>query len=103
MPGYHVGIQAWYNQALAVDPTNPQHVYVSLEEVFETDDGGADVHDGQPVLELRPRRAATTLPAGDAPRPARAAAHLRRQVVIGNDGGVYRRPMSVTGYGNWTT
>ncbi len=24
------------------------------------------------------------------------------QIVIGNDGGVYRRPMSVTGYGRWS-
>ena len=39
--GYGVGVQAWYNQDLAVDPTNPDHVYAGLEEVFESTDGGS--------------------------------------------------------------
>ena len=34
------GIQAWYNQFLDVDPDDPDHVFVGLEEVFETEDGG---------------------------------------------------------------
>ena len=35
------GVQAWYNQFLQVDPTDPNHVYAGLEEVYETKDGGA--------------------------------------------------------------
>ena len=27
-PGYHVGIQSWYNQALIVNPSNRNQVYV---------------------------------------------------------------------------
>jgi hypothetical protein len=37
---YHVGVQAWYNQFLDVDPADSDHVFVGLEEVFETEDGG---------------------------------------------------------------
>ena len=51
--GYGPGIQAWYNQFLAVDPANPNHVYAGLEEVYETTDGGASWNDRRPVLELR--------------------------------------------------
>src|SRR5215472_1030053 len=40
--GYGPGIQAWYNQFLAVDPANKDHVYVGLEEVYETQNAGAD-------------------------------------------------------------
>ncbi|MGN6688126.1 MAG: hypothetical protein ACTHK1_11360 [Actinomycetales bacterium] len=39
--GYGPGIQSWYNQFVTVDPSNPKHVYVGLEEVYETKDGGA--------------------------------------------------------------
>src|SRR5437762_6774500 len=30
--GYGVGVQAWYNQDLAVDPSDPNHVYARSEE-----------------------------------------------------------------------
>ena len=38
--GYHPGIQAWYNQFVAVEPGDPKHVYVGLEEVYESRNGG---------------------------------------------------------------
>jgi hypothetical protein len=38
--GYQPGVQADYNRFLAVDPSNPNHVYLGLEEVYETWDGG---------------------------------------------------------------
>jgi len=34
------GVQTWYNQDLAVDPSNPNHIYAGLEEVYESTDGG---------------------------------------------------------------
>ena len=40
--GYGPGVQAWYNQSLTVDPTNPNHVYVGLEEVYESQNGGSN-------------------------------------------------------------
>ena len=39
--GYAPGVQAWYNQFLAVDPANGDHVYLGLEEVYETQNGGS--------------------------------------------------------------
>jgi hypothetical protein len=36
-----VGAQAWYNQDLAVDPSDPNHVYAGLEEVFESTNAGS--------------------------------------------------------------
>jgi len=38
--GYQPGVQAWYNQFIGVDPTNANHVYVGLEEVYESWNGG---------------------------------------------------------------
>jgi hypothetical protein len=38
--GYKPGIQAWYNQSLIVDPANANHVYMGLEELYETKNGG---------------------------------------------------------------
>ena len=37
---YRPGIQAWYNQFLDVDPSDPNHVFVGLEEVYESEDAG---------------------------------------------------------------
>jgi hypothetical protein len=39
-PGYGPGVQAWYNRFIKVDPANPKHAYVGLEEVYETFDAG---------------------------------------------------------------
>ena len=38
---YRPGVQAWYNNFIEVDPTDADHVYLGLEEVYETTDGGA--------------------------------------------------------------
>ncbi|GAA1876225.1 WD40/YVTN/BNR-like repeat-containing protein [Lapillicoccus jejuensis] len=101
MPGYHVGIQSWYNQALQVDPSDPMHVYVSLEEVFQTRNGGTTFTTASPYWNYG-------LACGDScPRTTHPDQHALAvtgdgQIVIGNDGGVYRRPLSVTGYGRWS-
>ena len=39
--GYGPGVQAWYNNFIQVDPANADHVWVGLEEVYETKDGGS--------------------------------------------------------------
>lgn len=100
MPGYHVGVQSWYNQVLAVDPRNPMHVYVSLEEVFETNDGGKTFDTASQYWNYG-LACGTSCPPATHPDQHALALTSNRQVVIGNDGGVYRRPMSVTGYGSW--
>jgi hypothetical protein len=40
--GFAPGVQAWYNNFIAVDPKNANHVYLGLEEVFETWNGGSN-------------------------------------------------------------
>lgn len=100
LAGYHVGIQSWYNQALLVDRHNADKVYVSLEEVFQTDNGGRTFTTASPYWNYG-------LPCGaSCPRTTHpdqhALAWLDGNVVIGNDGGVYKRPSSATGYGRWT-
>jgi hypothetical protein len=99
-PGYEVGIQSWYNQVLAVDPHNPDHVVVSLEEAFETTNGGQTFTTASPYWNFG-LACGTTCPKTTHP-DQHAAMFAGNQVVIGNDGGVYRRPASRTGYGGWT-
>ncbi|TCO60435.1 WD40/YVTN/BNR-like repeat-containing protein [Actinocrispum wychmicini] len=98
--GFHVGVQAWYNQAITVDPANPNHVYVSLEEVFETTDGGRTFQAAGPYWNLRlpcnPNCPQTTHP------DQHALAVVNGHVWIGSDGGVWHRPLGHQGYGDWT-
>ncbi|HMA47538.1 MAG TPA: hypothetical protein VKP11_10110, partial [Frankiaceae bacterium] len=97
LEGYHVGVQAWYNQTLLVDPANRDHVYLGLEEVFETDDGGATWRTAAQYWNYG-------LPAG-LPKTTHPDQHALAiaggEVWSGNDGGVYHRPLSVRGYGSW--
>ncbi|HEX2903466.1 MAG TPA: hypothetical protein VHO01_08415 [Jatrophihabitans sp.] len=99
-PGYNVGVQAWYNQALAVDPANPNTVFVSLEEVFKTTDGGQTFTTASPYWDYG-------LPCGTScPKTTHPDQHAllidNGSVIIGNDGGVYARPESRNGYGGWS-
>lgn len=110
-PGYQPGVQAWYNQFIGVDPTNAQHVYVGLEEVYESWDGGstwqaigrywnfglscwsymdsANTCDGN-VLH------------SDQHAIAFGAGKYAGQVLVGNDGGLYSRPTAPTS-SSWTS
>ena len=49
---YEPGVQAWYNQSIIVDPANPNHLFVGLEEEYQSFNAGADMEHDQPVLEL---------------------------------------------------
>ena len=122
--GYGPGIQAWYNQFLAVDPANPDHVYVGLEEVYETTNGGASWNTVGPYWNFYfacwggPNAQYPTtggLP-GNCPLTTHPDQHSiaigKRNgvptVFVGNDGGVYSRPVAgqTNGNGNatdWTT
>jgi sugar lactone lactonase YvrE len=113
--GYGPGIQAWYNQFLAVDPTNSNHVYAGLEEVFETKNGGSNWNTVGPYWNflfscwapdsLYPPDAAT---ANRCPLTTHSDQHSiaiggtgkDAFVVVGNDGGVYERPLNGTVNGN---
>lgn len=97
------GLQAWYDQSLQVDPTNPDHVYAGLEEIFETSDGGAGWKAVGPYWNFNfscwsidPAKQS-----GDCPQTTHPDQHGlavgsyrgRSYLVAGNDGGVYRRPL----------
>jgi hypothetical protein len=102
-PGYMPGVQSWYNQFLQVDPTDPKHVYAGLEEVFESTDGGLTWSTpgpywnfGFPCWNIDPAKQTgdchqTTHP--DQQSVAIGSYHGKRYVVVGDDGGVYRRPV----------
>ncbi|WP_458244501.1 glycosyl hydrolase [Streptomyces sp. MAI_2237] len=101
--GYQPGIQAWYNQFLTVDPKNPDHVYAGLEEVFETKDGGKNWsvpgpywNFGFPCWSIDPSKQT-----GDCHQTVHADQHSvaigsdggAPYVVVGDDGGAFRRPL----------
>jgi sugar lactone lactonase YvrE len=96
-----VGAQAWYNQDLAVDPSDPNHVYAGLEEVFESTNGGTSWVTASPYwnygLACNPNCPNGTHPDQHSMMVADG------KIVIGNDGGVFSRPLSDTQqYGDWT-
>ncbi len=99
--GYGPGIQSWYNQFLQVDPANANHVWVGLEEVYETTNGGAgwttpgpywnfyfgcwDINDAKNTCSL------TTHP--DQHAAAVGVVNGVSTFFAGNDGGIYSRPV----------
>ncbi|GHJ42158.1 glycosyl hydrolase [Streptomyces sp. TS71-3] len=103
-PGFMPGVQAWYNQFLAVDPADADHVYAGLEEVYESKDGGAkwstvgpywnfdfpcwNIDPGKQTGDCRP----TTH--SDQHGVAIGSYHGKSYVYVGNDGGVYKRPVN---------
>ncbi|MFF5014691.1 glycosyl hydrolase [Streptomyces sp. NPDC001165] len=101
-PGYMPGVQAWYNQFLTVDPSDPQHVYAGLEEVYESKDGGANWSTVGPYWNftfscwsIDPAKQTgdchqTTH--SDQHGVAIGRYHGKSFVYVGNDGGVYKRP-----------
>lgn len=42
--GEHAGVQSWYDQYITVDPTNPNHIVLGLEEIYDSADGGTTWH-----------------------------------------------------------
>jgi hypothetical protein len=101
--GYGVGVQAWYNQDLAVDPSNPDHVYAGLEEVFESTNAGSSWVTASPYWNYTLAcESSNTCP--NTTHPDQHAMMIADgTIVIGNDGGVYSRPLSDTQqYGDWT-
>jgi hypothetical protein len=98
MAGYHPGVQAWYNQFITVDPANAKHVFLGLEEVFESYDGGATWKAVGPYWNFGLACSATGL---DSCPPTthpdqHAIALAGGTVYVGNDGGVYTRGLTST-------
>ncbi|MGB2952467.1 MAG: hypothetical protein WBB74_03610 [Gaiellaceae bacterium] len=94
--GYHPGVQAWYNQFLAVDPQNVNHVFLGLEEVFESTDGAHTWRAAGPYWNFGLPCSANGL---DSCPPTthpdqHAVAIGNGKVYDGNDGGVYVRSLN---------
>jgi photosystem II stability/assembly factor-like uncharacterized protein len=105
---YKPGIQAWYNQFLDVDPADPDHVFAGLEEVFETQDGGTHWNAIGPYWNFDFRcwsfvDAQNTCPATTHP-DQHSVAIVDGKLYVGNDGGLYARPLrgTVNANGNAT-
>ncbi|MFD9789883.1 glycosyl hydrolase [Streptomyces sp. NPDC059070] len=104
--GYMPGIQSWYNEFLQVDPTDAGHVYLGLEEVFETKDGGTSWSTpgpywnfGFPCWSIDPaKQTGDCSPTTHADQHAVAVGSYRGKAYayVGNDGGIYRRPLNGT-------
>jgi hypothetical protein len=95
--GYSPGIQAWYNQFIGVDPQRPRHVYLGLEEVFESTDGGQRWSTIGPYWNFTLPCYAQGGPTNCAPTThpdQHAIAFGGGRVWIGNDGGVYSRGLT---------
>jgi hypothetical protein len=95
-PGYHPGVQAWYNQFVGVDPANPNHVFIGLEEVFESNDGGVSWKTAGPYWNFPLPCAANGL--DSCPPTTHADQHAIAisggTVYVGDDGGVYTRGLN---------
>ena len=110
-PGYEPGVQAWYNQFVGVDPANPNHVYLGLEEVYESWDGGLSWNTigrywnfGFPCWSYLDSQNTCdgNVMHSDQHAIAFGAGALAGQVLVGNDGGLYRRSMA-QGTTSWTS
>ena len=98
--GYGPGVQAWYNNFIAVDPNNSSHVFVGLEEVFETRDGGSTWKTIGPYWNFgftcwNIDDAKDTCPGTTHP-DQHSVAFGNGRVYVGNDGGLYSRPKNST-------
>ncbi|WP_188316652.1 glycosyl hydrolase [Solihabitans fulvus] len=100
------GCQGWYDQYVTADPVDPNHVYLGLEDVYETSDRGASWQVIGPYWNF-------SLPCWNAD-PAKitcpGTTHADQHAVtvtsdgtayFGNDGGVYSRPTSLRGVVKW--
>ena len=88
---YQPGVQAWYNQSVLVDPTNPNHVVVGLEEEYQSFNAGSTWTTISPYWNYDFACDSTnTCPLTTHP-DQHAVALDGNTLYIGNDGGVYSR------------
>jgi hypothetical protein len=101
--GYHPGIQAWYNNFIIVDPANSSHVFVGLEEVFETTDDGVHWNAIGPYWNFDFKCWSIDDSKNTCPKTTHPDQHsvavADGKLYVGNDGGVYAR--NLDGSGGW--
>jgi hypothetical protein len=104
--GHQPGIQAWYNQFLAVDPSHKDHIYLGLEEVYETQNDGANWNAIAPYWSFGFSCFSYSPFEGrcnheQAHSDQHAAMIVNGRLHIGNDGGVYAKSTLDHTAGNW--
>ena len=111
MRGYKPGVQAWYNQFVAIDPADANHIYLGLEEVYETTNGGSSWNTLGPYWNLTLQCFSFTPFEGSCnhmgTHPDQHAVFLdtaggRNTLFVGNDGGMWSKSMADHTQGNWT-
>lgn len=100
------GSQAWYNQYVLVDPKDPAHLYLGLEEVYESNNYGRTWTTIGPYWNFgkachSPVPAKDTCP--DTTHPDQHAAWVTPDgtAYFGNDGGLYSRPAARRSVVRW--
>jgi len=106
LSGGEPGQQAWYNQDIIVDPNDLSHVYLGLEEVFETANSGGKWSTIGPYWNF-PFACWSFDPAEDTcpgtTHPDQHALGISGGTLwVGNDGGAYRHPVSAVGKVQWS-
>ena len=103
---YYPGIQSDYNQNIVADPADPKHVYLQLEEVYESTNGGQSWLAVAPYWNYDiPCDANNNHPyscPGTAHSDQHAGMIYNGQFWTGSDGGVWRRPVDWHLRGRWT-
>jgi hypothetical protein len=95
---YRPGVQAWYNNFIATEPGHPNHVWVGLEEVYETTNGGSGWSTPGPYWNFGLPCWAISDADNTCPSTTHSDQHsivtYGGRVYVGNDGGVKSRPIN---------
>jgi hypothetical protein len=98
--GYRPGVQAWYNNFILTEPGNPNHVWLGLEEVYETTNGGGDWTTPGPYWNFGLKCWSISDSANTCPQTTHSDQHsivtYGGRVYVGNDGGIKSRPIAGT-------
>jgi len=103
---YYPGVQADYNQFILADPRNRRHVYLQLEEVYESTNGGSTWTTVGPYWNFDISCEEANGNPYDCPPTTHSDQHAgmirNGQFWAGNDGGLWRRPTAWHQRGRWT-
>ena len=97
---YRPGVQAWYNNFILAEPGRPDHVWLGLEEVYETTNGGSNWTTPGPYWNFGLKCWAISDAENTCPQTTHSDQHsvitYGNRVYVGNDGGVKSRPVNGT-------
>ena len=97
---YRPGVQAWYNNFIQTEPGHPDHVWVGLEEVYESKDGGTTWSTPGPYWNFDFACWNILDSKNTCPETTHSDQHsivpFGGRVYVGNDGGVKSRPVDGT-------